>query len=200
MRSARREPCNAMSGRTRKKLGTIPVEPERISLELNQALELQPQPELHDPRCRRACNAPRVAGIDVVPRIQQVRVVEGVEHLPAELQLRPLRNTKLLEQCEVEIPVPRSNNNVPPCVSERTSHRVLECRGIEILLNQLALRAACIQERIAHQVRPLSPKAGKSDVPPRCSAEGPAALSREDTVGLPSAEDPFTNPAIGRRR
>ena len=64
-------------------------------------LELEPQTELHDPWRAGTGNSPGIAGIDVVARVQQVGVIEGVEHLPAELQRRVFRDLELLEECKV---------------------------------------------------------------------------------------------------
>ena len=147
------------------------------------------QPELHDPRLRRALNPSHRRRTDISHGIRQIRVVEQVEELRAGLHFRPFRDPEAAECREVEEVTPRSDQGVLPAIAE-CAERDLCVRGrIEVPGKKLVARSSGVSVRIADEVRALRSRAGQRLVASACDVERRAALDGHDAVPLPSAED-----------
>src|SRR5581483_6688370 len=77
-----------------------------------------PQHELHDPRQSRARNyAELLRGFKICARASPLRVVERIEHLPAELERVSLADAGVLENLQVPVVDARAGENIPAGVA-----------------------------------------------------------------------------------
>ena len=82
-------------------------------------------------------------------------MLEVVGHVDPEVDVHRLANVEALEQSEIEVPASGAAEQVPPGVSIRAERRKRECRGIEVLADQIRAAPVRIQVRVADEIRTL---------------------------------------------
>src|SRR5262245_59952390 len=79
----------------------------------------------------------------------EIRVVENVEELGAELQSALFGEAKVLEEAEVEVHRSRTKQEATACVAERELRRDVEGGCVEP-----SLRLRVVQLPLSHEIRP----------------------------------------------
>ena len=147
-------------------------------------------------------------------RIAELRTVEQVEELAAELQARALSKLEGLAEGEVHIEQVRAEQQVPPRCTESTRLGRVEGTGIKIqvsishrpgILSRAAGSTATgylIHVHAGIQVGPVRPeqKGRPSVSDSRTDGEGNALLQGNDPADLPAAEDVGGHPARVQER
>src|SRR5262245_4182505 len=95
------------------------------------------QPELHLPRVERRRDLAERRGVGSRPGVIEVRMVERVEQLRAELNLEPFGHVEITAQGEVKVLEARPDDDVAARGSERTDRLRLKRGFIEPLFNGL---------------------------------------------------------------
>src|SRR5215510_13337934 len=154
-------------------------------------LENDLQPELHLPWVERRRDFAEVLRI-VGGRhwIIEVRMVERVEKLRAELNLEPLGHLEIPAQCEVKVLDARPDDDVASRGSKRSDRLRLKRGFVEPLFDSLRPGV-----RIADQVRAVVAVKSVADIPAQQGCERAARLQREDSRSLPPSEDVGERPA-----
>jgi hypothetical protein len=90
---------------------------------------------LHDARIARAGESSKQWVGKGCHRIEEVRPVQGIEHLPSQLELLPLGDGESFEQAGVEIFNAGAKQEIAAGRAEPPKRGQRENRGIEELLN-----------------------------------------------------------------
>src|SRR5215207_554153 len=112
------------------------------------SLEEQLRAELYVARVARGGDAPERGRAEEVVGQVQVRVVEEVEELRAQLQAHALAERSVLHERRVDVVITRPRHDVAPGVAERARRGEREGRRVEPLL-----RRARPGVRVADEVR-----------------------------------------------
>src|ERR1051326_4755485 len=67
------------------------------------ALKAQPRVQLHHSRAARACEAPERRTVQRGGQAREVRMIQKIERVCAELQLQPLGDGNILSQREIQV-------------------------------------------------------------------------------------------------
>src|SRR5579885_1600118 len=98
---------------------------------LDRTLEIELGGQLQDPRVPRRENPPEIGAGKRVVRVQEVRPVQAVENLPANLETPLLIHLEGLEQAGIQILQAGAVQNVPAGSAEGAQRRQREGRGVE---------------------------------------------------------------------
>src|SRR5262245_57332850 len=98
------------------------------------------QPELEPPRIVRSGDRARLERVDVVAGLVECGGVREVERLGAELQPPGFAERETLSDLKVDIPEPRTEQNIPPRVAVRVLRLHCERREIEPAVGRTLVR------------------------------------------------------------
>ena len=122
---------------------------------------------------------------DGCPGLAELRMVEGVERLSTELQVRGFtdRNPERAVQAEIQIVDSRTRQNIAPGVSELVLSRNNKATGVEPLVQRRIGKRS-----VANAVWPgRGSRVGVVKV--EAGSEGITALRRVNAIHLPGADD-----------
>ena len=95
------------------------------------ALEVELDRKLNDPRIKRIGDLPEGSvGDRLVFSREEVRVIENIEELSTEFDVRAFRNSRPLDHAEIEIPEPRSTHRSEMQSTYSTGRRMTKERRI----------------------------------------------------------------------
>src|SRR5258706_498540 len=104
------------------------------------------QSELQNARIAGRQNTAHRGRADVADWIGEVRVIQGVKKLGAELKIHALAQVEAAEDRAVQIVAARPNHGVAAEVAELPQRRRPERGGVEILLDKLTAGTAGIEQ------------------------------------------------------
>src|SRR6266436_8696205 len=144
------------------------------------------------PRCGDAREVLRVREVQTPEAIREIRMVQEIEELAAEFQMRALGGGELLEQGKVQVVIPRAvhlrilttQGGVIGLANRRSHGRIAEGRGVEKLVD--AMRSGMrIKILPRHHEGGTTKIGGSGD---RASqSERESILESVDPLGAPSA-------------